>query len=106
MPRPGRWIHSISTRRDGRLSVLRHYLHLFRVLSELEGELHQSLRVPRTLSSARPLLSHGIIHEWMEDMHYPDGTCAIPSTFSDILIADVLPEVDSIFTCVVVTDDH
>lgn len=96
MPRPRRWIHRISTRRDGRLSVLRHDLHLFRVLSELEGELHQSLWAPRPLSSARALRFQEIIHERMED-HYPGGTCAEPWIFSDILVADVFSEINSIF---------
>ena len=46
MPGPGRWIHRISTGRDGRLSVLRHYLHLFRVLSELECDLSLGSTAP------------------------------------------------------------
>ena len=97
MPGPGRWIHRISTGRDGRLSVLRHYLHLFCVLSVLECELHQSLWAQRPRSSAQPLLFHELIHDRMEDLHYPDDTCAITSAFSVVLVADILPRVDSIF---------
>lgn len=96
MPRPGGWIHRISAGRNWRLSMLRDYLHPFCELSRPEGELHQSLWAERPRWSARPSQLHEIGHEWTENMHYPDGTCAMPSALSYILIANVFSEVNSI----------